>query len=187
MTQKENELFWEQVNHSYWMFDVAQQRFVTSDFIVTSADEVYSTKSGELLGVIDCIFDTISHNTVNLVEEWKYLKEKLEYYKEKEMFIRKHLVSSVFPVYAEGTNEKEVDGYIYKFRATMSRKLIVPNEVLEQKIENGELPNDLFKRKYELSKTVYNKLTPQQLDTVEAIIETKDNAPILSIEKAEKE
>ena len=122
----------------------------------------------------------------NKLLKWMELKEQLTQIKEEEMLLRRDIVNELFPVYVEGTNEKEVDGYIYKYRATMSRKLIVPNEVLEQKIENGELPNDLFKRKYELSKTVYNKLTPQQLNTVEEIIETKDNAPILSIEKVEE-
>ena len=122
----------------------------------------------------------------NKLLKWMELKEQLTQIKEEEMLLRRDIVNELFPVYVEGTNEKEVDGYIYKYRATMSRKLIVPNEVLEQKIENGELPNDLFKRKYELSKTVYNKLTPQQLNTVEDIIETKDNAPILSIEKVEE-
>lgn len=117
-----------------------------------------------------------------LINEWLNLKERLQHYKEREMILRRKIVETVFPVYAEGTNNKEIEGYKVSFRCTMTRKLIVPNEQLEKLISDGEIPAGLFVKKYELSKTVYNKLNEKQLDIVESIIETKDNAPTLNID-----
>ena len=122
----------------------------------------------------------------NKLLKWMELKEQLTQIKEEEMLLRRDIVNELFPVYKEGVNTLETQGFKVKFSCSLSRKVIAPNSVIEESIARGLIPEEVFKRSYSLDKRQYDKLQQSQKDYVESLIETKDNAPALSIEKLEK-
>lgn len=123
----------------------------------------------------------------NKLLKWMELKEQLTQIKEEEMLLRRDIVNELFPVYKEGTNTLETHGFKVKFQCSLSRKVVAPNSTIEESVARGLIPEEVFKRTYSLDKRVYDKLQQSQKDFVESLIETKDNAPTLSIEKLEEE
>ena len=127
-------------------------------------------ESGELYSIID-----------DKLEKWKEVSNQLAVLKEQEMALRKEIVDGYFPVFKEGTNKVETPSGILTYQARYNKSIIIKDvEELEGIIEEYQL-QDIFKKKYEVNSTAYNKLDDATKNNLKDLIEVKLGAPQLSI------
>lgn len=133
----------------------------------------------------------IPENTLDMNDlyKWFELRKQIEAFKAvttQEMFLRKKIAACLFPNPSEGTNTFELQdgtGAVVKYGHTIERKVDegALTSLREEFEKVGISVDDLIRRKPELEKKAYNRLTDVQRSVFDQALLIKPGSPTLDI------
>lgn len=124
------------------------------------------------------------------IAEWYKVQKELASLKQKESLMRDRIVRGLFPVPKEGVNNHSLGGgYVLKATHAINRTVDeAVLTVLAQQFKDNNIEMDsVIKRKPEVVKSEYNKLTDEQRHVMDQALVIKPGSTSLKIEFSKKE
>lgn len=130
--------------------------------------------------------DITTEQAEAMLSEWYQMQQDLKKLKAEEMNFRKAIFNTLFPEPVEGTNKYQLkDGFVLNASYSLGRK--VDEAAYLESVDNFEAigirTDDIVRKKIELAKPVYNKLTDVQRAQFDQVLIIKPDSPSLAIVK----
>ena|ERR1700761_6153677 len=133
-------------------------------------------------------FNPNNYSNDELLVHWQELRNKLDYYKNEEMEVRKEIVKRLFPNKSEGTNTVELGNgyqlkYVFKQNYKIDNKNIdnVLDEIAKTGNEGSFIVERLVSWKPSLKLTEYRELDSKYKIIFDKVLTITDAAPDLEI------
>lgn len=128
----------------------------------------------------------------DLISQWEATKKQLEILRKEEVKLRKQLINEYFPQYqekpVEGAQNVQIDKQKLTCTAKYTRKIDTDALTFRwtELVNQGIPMHSLVVNRPTLSLTAYRKLSEEQLNLFDELIETKCGLPTLTIKRSKK-